>query len=58
VYTDVLCYRNFIQYEYQTGLWILYPKMNDVNYNEIIHMPMLFTTYRINQQGQILTILH
>lgn len=58
VYTDILCYRNFIQYEYQAGLRILYPRTDNIIQNDIIHMPILFTTYRINQQGQILTILH
>lgn len=58
VYTDILCYRNFIQCEYQAGLRILYPITEDIIQDDIIHMPVLFTTYRINQQGQILTILH
>lgn len=56
LYTDILCYRNFIQSDYQSAIRILYPNTNDIN--ETIYMPILFTTYRINQQNQILTILH
>lgn len=56
LYTDILCYRNFIQSDYQSAIRILYPNTNDIN--ETIYMPILFTTYRINRQNQILTILH
>lgn len=57
-YTDILCYRNFIQLDYQTGLRILYPVSDNINQNTLISMPILYTTYRINKQGQILSILH
>jgi hypothetical protein len=56
IYTDILCFRNFIQYDYQNGLRILYPNPNEIN--EFNKMPILFTTYRINENKQILTILH
>jgi hypothetical protein len=56
IYTDILCYRNFIQFDYQSAVRISYPNSNNII--ESIYMPILFTTYRINQQNRILTILH
>lgn len=58
IYTDIFCYRNLIQSDYQTGLRILYPNSDSDDSIKSICMPILFTTYRVNQQGFILTILH
>jgi hypothetical protein len=53
-FTDVLCYRNFIQKDFFANLRILY--QNDkTDYDEI---PILYTTYRTNEKKQVITILH
>lgn len=51
VYTDVLCFRNFIQIDYSN-------EYNSTYSDESLKMPMLYTTYRIDKHGNILTILH
>jgi len=54
IYTDILCFRNFIQMDYSNGLRFLYS--NEINKH--LEMPILYTTYRIDKDGNILTILH
>lgn len=54
VYTDILCFRNFIQIDYLSGLRFLYQNNPDEN----LIMPILYTKYRTNKLGQVLTILH
>ena len=53
-YTDILCFRNFIQKDYINSLKVLYN--GEPEY--FLNMPFLYTTYRINQQGTIISILH
>jgi len=54
IYTDILCFRNFIQLDYSNGLRLLYSNDPDKH----LVMPILYTTYRIDNTGNILTILH
>lgn len=54
VYRDILYFINFIQNDYANLLRMLYPNEN----TNILQMPFLYTTYKINYQGKILTILH
>lgn len=58
VYNDILCFRNFIQSDYLHGLKIFYPNINNNDNIKYLQMPLLFTTYRINEKGQIMLILH
>jgi len=64
MYTDIKCYRNFIQKKFVINLKNLSTLNNDLNFvlnlnNNLLNMPFLYTTYRINQNNNdIITILY
>jgi hypothetical protein len=53
-YTDIICYRNFLQKDFKSYLDELYKSDN----NELQQIPYLYTTYRENSQKQIIMIIH
>ena len=56
-YTDITCFRNFIQKDFKSNLAELYSN-NDEKENNLKKIPYLYTTYRIDLDSNIITILY
>lgn len=64
-YTDIICYRNFLQRDFKAKFETLYNNCSDITQSELNTLPILLTTYRtktmVNQeyyQYNPITILH